>query len=216
MYDEVPIESLEDRRRVHCLSLFYKIVNCDYLPVLRSILHKISPVGGNYMLRGNRYRLPKLRLDLFKKTFFPTVISMWNALDDDVKQSPTLIIFRTSIMNKAKRNELFYYGERWAMVHHARLRMGCSLLKSHLFNNLHVVDDEMCRFGHLTETTCHFFMECPQYNLKRQSLVRSVTRLTDMSVCNLLFGDQNLTLEENKIIFDAVHHYIRDTERFAH
>ena len=101
------------------------------------------------------------------------------------------------------------------MVHHSRLRMGCSLLKSHLFNNLHVVDDEMCRCGHVAETTHHFFMECPQYALERQYLIRTVSRLTDYSVCNLLFGDPNLTLEENKIIFDAVHQYLRDTERFA-
>ena len=98
---------------------------------------------------------------------------------------------------------------------HARLRMGCSSLNSHLCKMLHVIDNSDCACGALLESPSHYFLHCPFYNGPRQKLLNIIEWYTACNINVLLFGDKNLTLEENKIIFTAVHQYIRSINRFV-
>ena len=43
-------------------------------------------------------------------------------------------------------------GNRWESVQHARLRLGCSSLNSHLFHCLKVIDNEDWQCGAVKET----------------------------------------------------------------
>ena len=145
---------------------------------------------------------------------FPSVILLWNNLDMSFKEKPTLSSFKLSLKDKVKRKEILYYGQRWPSIHHSRMRLGCSLLKAHLFNNLHVIDNEACACGHISESVSHFLLSCPLFVLQRAAMIRSVSRVSACTVDILLNGNSTLSLEENKIIFDAVHNYIIQTERF--
>ena len=140
---------------------------------------------------------------------------LWNNLQNQFKQMLSLNNFKSSIRNKPKRKEILYYGERWAMIHHSRIRLGCSLLKGHLFQNLHVIDDGQCNCGFEIESTKHFLLDCPLYNKERLEMNRTVSRVTNISVMNLLYGDPDLSINDNKIIFDAVHLFLKESGRFA-
>ena len=64
----------------------------------------------------------------------------------------------------------YYYGQRWANVHHSRMRIGCSGLNYDLHTNLHVINSPSCRCGAPQETANHYFMECILYDDQRLEL----------------------------------------------
>ena len=107
-----------------------------------------------------------------------------------------------------------YYGERWTGIHHARLHMGCSSLKSDLFFNLHVTDNPSCLCGYPVENAFHFFLHCNLYRDIRTVLINSISNLTLCSIEHILYGDPQLSLTDNQTVFCAVHKYLKDSKRF--
>ena len=93
--------------------------------------------------------------------------------------------------------------------------MGCSLLNSHVSLLMHLTDDPSCICGSAVESPTHYFFECPLYAGPREELIDSVSAYTDCNINVLLFGNKNLTLNQNKKIFQSVHKYMNDTHRFG-
>ena len=92
--------------------------------------------------------------------------------------------------------------------------MGCSLLHYDLSYNVHVSNDPSCACGALLETAFHYFFECERYINERQILRRSIENITQFTLLTILFGDNNLEMDSNHSIFEAVHKYMNDTKRF--
>ena len=111
-------------------------------------------------------------------------------------------------------NPLLYYGKRWSNIHHARLRMGCSGLKYDLYTNVHVVDSPYCSRENVLETAYHYLMTCPKYTLQRAVMRTQIEQICEFHFNTLLYGNELLSLEDNELVFDAVHSYFRDTKRF--
>ena len=111
-------------------------------------------------------------------------------------------------------NVLYYYGERWASVHHARMRIGCSKLNADLCLKLRVLNSPKCRCESPFEDAEHFFFQCPLYNDLRDDLFDSISAVIDVSLHNILFGNPNISVNSNKLIFSAVHLFIVKSERF--
>ena len=93
------------------------------------------------------------------------------------------------------------------------MRMLCSNLKVHLVA-LHVLDDPTCLCFTGDEDNEHFFLHCPLYYTHRLKLANTIRNLYDFTLEKLLYGDNRLDLEQNCILFDAVHEFIIDTGRF--
>ena len=92
-------------------------------------------------------------------------INAWNSLPLQAKNKPSVKAFKSFLKKKekSKRNLLYYFGNRKIGIHHARIRMGCSLLNSHLSKILHVIEDPSCKCGFNIESPRHYFLECPIY-----------------------------------------------------
>ncbi len=169
---------------------------------------------GRYALRTSQnYVVPYCRTITYSKSFLPTAVTEWNRLDLEIKNAQSLSLFKIKCGTRVTRNSLFYYGPRWENVHLARMRIGCSNLKSHLFFNLHVEDNPSCQCGHPDENCEHFFFECPLFTGPRQRLFEVLDQDT-VSVHNIMHGDPNESLEDNKLILDATYRYMHDTGRF--
>ena len=112
-------------------------------------------------------------------------------------------------------NILYFYGERWASIHHARMRMSCSLLNYDLCYNIHVSDNPSCACSAPFETAQHFFLECPRFLHIRLKLIQSIEHFTTCSLNTILYGCNDLSFKDNIAIFDAVHSYINDSDRFS-
>ena len=100
-------------------------------------------------------------------------------------------------------------------IHHTRLRIGCSKLNVHLCYNLHVVPSPQCQCGSPLEDPEHFFFSCPTFYAQRLTLLNTINRISNnINVRTLLYGDPEISLEHNKILFAAVQQYCTDTHRF--
>ena len=104
----------------------------------------------------------------------------------------------------------FLTGSRQVQILHTRLRMNCSSLKYHLFSN-NIVDSPLCVWGKI-EDTKHYFLECPLYNQLRRKYLSNLANNVNTNL--LLFGDPNLSVSQNKSIFQSVHNYIKQSKRF--
>jgi len=89
---------------------------------------------------------------------------------------------------------------------HTRLRHQCSSLGADLFR-ANIVNDPSCPCGCPLEDAIHYLLECSLYtNARMQSFINS-TPYTVISIETLLFGFDNLTNENNLIVFRNVQKY---------
>ena len=215
LYEEVSFQSIQTRIDNASLSMMYKIVNGS-APIYLSNLVINEDVNRRYNLRQTKVlKEIQCRLETYSRSFFPRIIKLWNNLPTEVQSINSLHEFKHKF--KPVISDLillYYYGSRWPSVHHARMRIGCSNLKNDLCNNLHVIDSMQCDCGAPVENAHHYFLECPLFNDNRNSLINKIGYLTLINTNILLYGNAELTLEDNKRVFDAVHEFITKTKRF--
>ena len=203
----LPIRSRIDNAMI---TMLFKIKNRIAPNYLFELLPKINADCISYALRScDDIRLPVTRGEAFRRSFCPTAIRLWNKLNQSVRNSPTLTTLKLALKKDSPEKPiLFYYGERWPAVHHARLRMQCSKLNFDLCYRLYVRDNPACRCGASRESASHFLVSCPLYYDIRLALINTVNEHTVFNVETLLYGDKSLTDAANRSIFGAVHDFI--------
>ena len=156
---------------------------------------------------------------------------MWNDLPDDLKESPSLSLFKLKLSKllffRHKIPIYFASGDRFASIIHTQLRLGQSGLNSHLLES-NIVSSAACSCNSPNESICHFFLHCPRYEPHRCKLLRSVASviapgahpnlLVDIAMDRLveimLTGSSDLPDDRNSDIFAAVQLYITKSRRF--
>ena len=113
------------------------------------------------------------------------------------------------------RKNLFCIGDRYWNVIHFKMQMNCSPLKEHLANSLHVLQNSTCDFGLSVESNTHFVLECRLFTQHRQSMLNKLQGLPMITTDLLLYGDINLTFEPNKVFFEAVREFLKESGRFS-
>ena len=154
------------------------------------------------------------RTEILRKSCIPSSISAWNSLDIQLRNSPSLASFRyqlKKLQNYSSVPTYYRTGSRYLSVLHARIRNNCSNLLSDLYIN-HLSPSFTCSCSEEVEDADHYFFNCPNYNNESDALLRDFYPL---NIYILPFGDENLTAEENTIIFTAVQTFIKDTRRFT-
>lgn len=217
LMEDVGWPSLASRRRVHQLTLFYQIVNGLSPPYLRDLKPQSVSERTRHVLRtSNDLSIPASRTNTFSRSFVPSIVSEWNRLEDHIKTMPSLALFKHRLMPKHRpTNMLYYYGPRWENIQLARMRIGCSNLNSHLFHNLHVVNNPKCGCGYMDENLEHFFFTCPLFTEQRRSLF-SVLDYDTTNMQNILHGITANAPQENVMRLDAIIKFLKDTGRFPH
>ena len=219
LYDDVGWIPLTTRRNHHCLFFMYKVLHLQTPYYLKNLLPQrtLLPDGRNLRSDANDLLpVPFARTESFRRSFFPYCIRMWNKVEKDIRDKPTLNTFKSSFKRKKKfYKKLFYLGERWPAIQHARLRIGCSKLNAHLCDNLHVIESSQCVCGYPVEDPYHFFFICPCFNAQRETFLNTLgTVSNNITIQTLFYGDSNNTIHNNEVMFEAVHKYIVETRRF--
>ncbi len=217
VHEEYGGYTVQDRIDSASLSMMYKIINGKAPNYLMDILNKLNEHRHYHLRNHSNIRVPKCRLETYKKSFFPRTINLWNNLANEVRGVDSIEEFKRNFI--PIRNELqvlYYYGERWPALHHARLRVGCSKLNSDLHYNLHVVENPSCICGSPLENAEHFLLQCAQFQNLTVVMLNDIQTVMPISVMNLLFGNLHYTLEENQRVFSAVHQFILNTKRFIY
>ena len=212
LYVEVGWDTLECRRNKHCLTYLFRMHTGLSPNYLSSLIPQ--PPAYTYNLRNtSAIPLPKTRTKLYYDSFLPTSIRLWNNLPSSTKTSSSLGIFKNKINAPCTHiNRFYYYGDRRLQVLHVRLRTGCSALNYDL-NRKNIVTSSSCSCG-AVENVHHYFLECPLFAHIRRELLSSISAVCQPSLDTILFGETNLNYTENCRIIDAVHKYIRLSNRF--
>ena len=227
---------MESCRTIHRLTLFYKIYRSLTPPYLRDICNLVPHNTDTYNLRRNHSILiPFIRRELFSKSFYPKTIREWNNLSLETKESESLHIFKEKLKRLYGHNiskKLYAHGHGLPTVNHCRMRLGLSHLKNHLFN-YNIIQSKFCENSNcdlISETSSHFLLFCPRYGPQRHTMLSEISTIifpgtnynTVIAImpdylCNILLqGSEDLSLNENKKVFDCVFKFINDSGRFDH
>ena len=219
LYTELGWHSLAQRRLIHRLRLYYKAMN-DLTPsYFMDLLPPIVRNRHDYPLRNrNDMTVYRARSQTFFKSYFPRTTRDWNELPIHIRQSTSVLDFNKQLdghIARPPRKPWYDCGDRMLSIHHARLRLGCSGLKGHLHFNLHVEDDPDCMLcGMEIENSAHYFLRCRYHQEYRNVLFEAISLLTEPSLQVILYGDSNLTLQNNIDIALSVQNFIKTSNRF--
>ena len=85
-------------------------------------------------------------------------------------------------------------------------------LNADLFR-INITNDPKCQCGAPFEDSINYLMECPLYQNERDCFFRNL-RETPKNIETLLFGNDEININENSMIFNKVRAYIRQAKRF--
>ena len=222
--EELAWEELSIRRKIHKLSHFYKIVNKSTAPYLVDLLPILVNERSYISLRtGQNISEYRCRTEKFKKSYFPSTISLWNSIDLDVRNSISHAIFKSKIVNHFhpfNYDKWFNFSlTRRGSVLHTRLRLGCCALNDYLYS-INCCNSPLCACGVESESVKHYLLSCPRFAAQRIKLLTSAAQVFGQSwllsgdnekVKCMLKGSIQLSYEENCMLFGIVQRYILDT-----
>ena len=164
----------------------------------------------------------KVRHNFFKNCFCLSVISQWNKLDHEIRNSVSLEIFKKYLLNYFRPNSNYVF-KPLGLKLLTRLRIGYSYLKEHKFK--HSFQDfvyHLCSCGNDMESKVHFFLHYANFTTQRQILLTELKSINasilaeneNSVVITLLFGKPDFDYPNNKEIINATTSFILTTERF--
>ena len=180
-------------------------------------LSSLAPAQVNELVEINLRNASNLtlipaRTSLYFSSFLPSVVREWNNLPLQTRQAPSTSVFKNSICKTNQVPKYYYFGKRWPQSIHTRLRTQCSSLNQHLHRK-NIIETPLCRCGEI-ESSYHFFFNCPFYTVIRHELFSTISSLCTPSLRVLLFGNDQLSLNENMFIFENVQKFISASKRF--
>ena len=177
----------------------------DYLTSL------LPPPRNNMLALRNQYNLPHIycRTNLYSNSFLPATIRLWNSLDSDVKNEPTVLRFKRRLTWRQKQLKYYNAGTRMGSILHTRIRLNCSNLQHHLYLR-YITEDQRCQCGWPSETAEHYLLHCPLHKNERMLYIP-----VNLTPYQLLHGDESKTYLENVSLFENVQKFILESKRFA-
>ena len=210
--------TLETRRKIHRLKLYYKILKGIVPSYLFDLVPQVVGERNTYALR-NRHDITLYRThrEFFRRSFFPSTTRDWNELPLTLRNCDTINSFSRGLANHfARPPKIPWYGigDRKCDVYLARMRLECSSLKAHLHFNLHVEDSPRCACGFTTEDPEHYLLHCPLFEQQRILLTNKLSEFLPLTADLLLYGRRELSDDSNNRIVFAVQSFIQSTHRF--
>ena len=220
---ELSLETLQSRRWFRKLCLFYTIINnqspsylFDYIPSTNRI----------YNTR-NAANVPKIKSKhtFFKNSYIPSTTIEWNKLDQDTRNAKSYAFFRKHLLSfiRPKADHIFNVHNAKGIKLLTRLGVGFSHLREHKFrHNFEDAINPLCSCGKFVESTAHFFLYCAYFSNQRLALINKIKdidkRIFDKNDCfitqTLLFGDEKLSITDNKSILEARIQFLISSGRF--
>ena len=214
LYKEICWDKLQKTRDDHKLTLFYKMYNNLTPNYLSSLIPQQIETVSQYNLRNaQNLRNIRTRTSSYYNSFLPSTLRQWNNLSIETRQLNSLNSFKWFLKkDKSSVPKYYYFGKRKAQILHTCLRTGCSSFNLDLFVK-NISDSPMCHCGSI-ENAQHYFFHCNMYLRQRTLLLNSVANYCTPTLNVLLQGGPSLSDAINESIFQHVHTFIIDSERF--
>ena len=214
LYEETGFCSLKERRKRHKLTTLKKLTLGLGPNYLLDLLPPLVAATNPYPRRRPHDRVvPVHRTEVYRRSFFPSTTALWNDLPLSIQATTSINVFKRHFTNFDSVVPPYYYvGERCEQIIHCRLRLRMSNLNEDLFNR-HLQLNKSCSCGNINESAEHFLLYCRNYENARHNTI--ATLCPDWSVTQtLLYGNPNLSLNENTTICLCVHDFIKQSGRF--
>ena len=228
LYAELGWESLNSRRWIRRLTLFYKII--DHLTPLYT-RDPIPPLyRSQYSLRrqGAVGRLVT-RTVKFNSSFYPNCIQGWNTLYPEIRLAPSVAVFKTKLLSMVRppAKSVFGIHDPLGLSYLSQLRVGHSKLNLQKFkHNFKDTLNLLCPTNDGTEDTDHFLLLCPSFDVQRRDLLAEISQLLQpfphinnlsniVLIKLLLYSDKDFLDSVNKSIFQLTINFIHKTGRFG-
>ena len=140
------------RRVQQKMTFIYKISNHLVPSYISDIMSPLVSDVSNYSLRNSsNYSIPYTRTEVSRRSCVPSSVSLWNSLDETVRNSSTINSFKNNVKSVYSNLQIVppYYikSDRKLSVIHACLRNNCSNLKHDLYTEF-IEPDFSCRCGY--------------------------------------------------------------------
>ena len=145
-------------------------------------------------------------------------------MSHEIKSTVSKTAFKEQILAMTRPPKKPYFGlqDKKMSRYITLLRMELSPLRAHKFKyKFSDTQDPFCSVCESVEDTEHFLLHCRSYRLSRVDLTQSVSSIfrnfatlpRKSKVRLLLYGDEKLKLEQNKMILEQVGKYISKSKR---
>ena len=190
-------------------------------------LFRIIPQRRSSCITRNSDEIPlfKTKHNFYKNSFFPSTTIDWNNLDQDLRNSESYTLFRSSILKFIRPSPHSFYDCQNIMGIElvTRLYLGLSHLREHKFK--HSFQDTLnllCSCGMDVESSTHFLLQCPSYINERCTLMSNLNRINpqisqtslQFLTNTLLFRNSSYSDKMNTHILNTTIDYILLTKRF--
>ena len=158
IYKEIGLESLKARRWYKRLSCMFKIMKEEAGNYLINIIPKC-----NRIIRTRNSHIPifHCRTDCFKYSFFLSTLRDWFNLDDNIRNSESISVFKKRLLAfiRPVENSVFNIYEPNGLKLLIRLRLGLRHLNEHRFrHNFENCVNPLCSCSLETEDTLHYLL----------------------------------------------------------
>ena len=134
IFEELELESHKARRLYKHLSCMFKIVKEEAPNYLMNLIPK-----RNLTIRTRNSHIPifRCRTDCFKYSFFPSTLRDWFNLDDDIRNSESISVFKNRLLLfiRPVQNSAFNIFDPKELKLLTWLRLGFSHLNEHRFRH---------------------------------------------------------------------------------
>ena len=149
----------------------------------------------------------------------------WDQLDESIKISPTVSVFKREIMSLIRPQKRSWFG--FHDVEGVRLltclQVEFSDLREHRFGHNFQCSSPMCFCQTGIENNEHFLLHCPCHSSHRRDLLDRISNVVDVDptnlsstdVCNLLlYGNSCFSVDTSHHIIEPTISFIKSTSRF--
>ena len=145
----------------------FEIVNNETPDYLKNLLPNRVGDQTHYQLRNNQnYEVSYSRLCSYKNSYFPSTLRLWNELDQDTRNSSSVLEFKNRIKSQVTDKPTNYTipRERANEISLTQIKHNCSSLNADL-NRVNIVPSALCSCGTANETAQYYFFSIVTYLL---------------------------------------------------
>ena len=174
LYHELGLESLKSRRWYKCLSCMFKIMKREAPNYLINLIPRCKQT---IRTRNNQIPNYHCRKNYFKYSFFPSTLNDWFKLDNNLRNSESIEIFKSRLLSfiRPVQSNVYSIFDPEGLKLLTRLRLGFTHLYEHKFRQDCL--NPSCSCSLEIEDTSHYLLHCHHFSNHRIDLMNSVNLL---------------------------------------